>query len=420
MKILVTSIGTRGDMEPLLAVADIMRENGHEVVCLFPEQFRSLAEDAGFRFESLGSEFIEMLDSPEGQIAMGGGRFGFKKIGAYIKLIKRQGPVNKKMIQRQEEVIEREKPDRIAHNGKAIYPVMWSLEHRHQATLISPVPYMHYVKDHAHVAFNKDYGPFINKLTYQLANFGLIKTIMSSVKWLERGKKLRQKDIQSALFTNPAIYTISPTLFSRPDYWADNIQVLGYHERDKTVNWTPDEALLAFLDKHPKIVLATFGSMINDNPPEKTRIMLEVLERNGIPAIINTSAGGLVKPATYNTELFHFVERIPYDWIFPKMHAVIHHGGSGTTHMALKYGCASLIIPHIIDQFVWNTIMHRKGVGPLGMDVGRLKARTLEPLVQDLVNNADYKTHAQQLGAQMQAEDLRKAVHDAMVGDASP
>ncbi|MEO1448158.1 MAG: glycosyltransferase [Bacteroidota bacterium] len=414
MKIIVTSVGTRGDMEPLLAVGDIMRKKGHEVICLFPEQFRRLAEDSGFKFASLGSAYIEMLESPEGQIAMGGGSFGFRKMGAYIKLIKRQGPVNKQMIRLQEEVIEREQPDRVAHNGKVIYPVIWSLSNPNKAILISPVPYIHYVKDHAHVAFNKDFGPFINKLTYKLANYGLVKTIMGSVKWLNNSRKLKQKQIQSALFSNPAIYTISPTLFTRPDYWEDQIQVLGYHERDKTVNWNPDEALLNFLADHPRVILVTFGSMINDNPPEKTRIILEVLERNRIPAIINTSAGGLVKPASYNQELFHFVERIPYDWIFPKMYAVIHHGGSGTTHMALKYGCANLIIPHIIDQYIWNEVVHEKGVGPLGKDVSQLSAKSLEATVLDLLNNPAYKTTAETLGKQMQGEDLREVVHTAM------
>ena len=140
------------------------------------------------------------------------------------------------MVQKQFEVIEEEQPDRIVHNGKAIYPVIWSLENKEKTTLISPVPYLHYVKDHAHVAFNKNYGPFINKLSYQLANYGLVKTIMSSLKWLEKSKSIKQKQIQNALFTNQAIYTISPVLFKRPDYWNANFKVLGYHERKKTNN----------------------------------------------------------------------------------------------------------------------------------------------------------------------------------------
>jgi len=393
-----------------------LKEKGHQIICLFPEQFRGLAEDSGFEFSSLGKEFIEMLDSPAGKIAMGGGRFGWKKMKAYSQLISIQSKVNKGMIMKQEEVIEKEQPDRIVHNGKVIYPVIWSLENPGKTTFISPVPYLHYVKDQAHIAFNKNYGAFLNKLSYKLANFGLVRTIIGSLKWISKSKRITQKQLQKALFTNQAIYTISPTLFKRPDYWEDHLKVLGYHERKKTNNWKPNPELEFFLAKHPKIILVTFGSMINTAPAEKTKVILEILERNNIPAIINTASGGLVKPANYNKNLFYFVNRIPYDWILPKMYAVIHHGGSGTTHTALKYACPSLIIPHIIDQYVWNKIIFQKGCGPLGIDVSKIRVKNLEPKILDLINNVTYKEKAKALAAIMRNENYRTELYQAIIG----
>ena len=415
MKIIVTSIGTRGDMEPFLAAGEILKEKGHEVICLFPEQFRSLAQDSGLKFESLGKGFINMLDSTAGKIAMGGGRFGFSKMKAYATLISVQKKVNKEMIQLSEQVIEKETPDKIIHNGKAIYPVIWSLSNKGKTIWISPVPYMHYVKDHSHLAFNKNFGPFCNKLSYKLANYGLIKTIMNSVKWLKKNNNIKQRQIQNALFTNKAIYTISPTLFSRPEYWDENLMVLGYHERNKASNWEPDKELKQFLQKHPKLLLVTFGSMINMDPPAKTRILLDTLSKNNIPAIINTASGGLVKPIDYNPELFHFVSRIPYDWVFPKIYGVIHHGGSGTTHMAIKNGCPSLIIPHIIDQYLWNKIIHRKGLGPLGIDVSKITQDKLESKILDLFQNESYKVQANKLANNMKQEDLRMKLYQELI-----
>ncbi len=415
MKILLTSIGTRGDMEPFLAIGEILKEKGHEIICLMPEQFRNLVEDSGFEFASLGHEFIEMLDSPAGKTAMGGGKFGLKKMRAYLKLIALQKSINKKMVLKQEAVINELQPDKIVHNGKTIYPVVWGISNPGKRILISPVPYLHYVKDHAHVAFNKNYGPIINKLTYKLANYGLVKTISGSVKWLSTHQKLKTRAINKALFDNETIYTISPALFKRPDYWSENLQVLGYHERAKTTNWKPSETLEAFLKQHPKLVLVTFGSMINTNPPQKTKIILEILERNKIPAIINSASGGLVKPTTFNTDLFYFVERIPYDWICPKLYAVVHHGGSGTTHTAIKYSCASLIIPHIIDQYVWNKIVYKKGVGPLGMDISKINRRRLEPIILDLLTNQTYKNKAEELSQEMRNESYRELIYQRII-----
>ncbi len=63
MKIILISIGTRGDMEPFLSIGEILKEKGHQVICAFPEQFRDLAEKSNLEFDSPGSKFIEMLDS---------------------------------------------------------------------------------------------------------------------------------------------------------------------------------------------------------------------------------------------------------------------------------------------------------------------------------------------------------------------
>ncbi|WP_304236597.1 glycosyltransferase [Jiulongibacter sediminis] len=410
MKIILTSIGTRGDMEPFLAIAEILQERGHKVICLFPEQFRSLAEDSGFEFASLGTEFIEMLNSPVGVTVMGGGRFGFKKIRALLKLASMQKEINKAMILKQESVIEKENPDRIVHNGKTMYPVIWGTENKEKRFLVSPVPYLHYVKDHSHLAFNRNFGPFINKLTYDLANFGLIQTISGSLKSLAKPKQLSTREIKKALFEEQVIYTVSPSLFQRPDYWSEKLRVLGYHERKKTLHWSPSKELQTFLGNHPKVILVTFGSMINTDPVKKTEILLDILERNKIPAIINTASGGLVQPENYNKELFHFLDRIPYDWICPKLYAMIHHGGSGTTHTAIKYGCASLIIPHIIDQFVWNKIIYKKGLGPLGINISKISVGNLEPLIKDLYTNKKYKLNAEATGLEIKNEVYRDEI----------
>lgn len=416
MKILLTSIGTRGDMEPFLAIGEILREKGHEVMYLFPEQFRALVEESGAQFEGLGSAFIEMLESDLGKFAMGGAGPWWKKFGAYVKMARMQGGINKHMMERQRKVVAEFQPDRIVHNGKAMYPVIWEVEHPGSTMFVSPVPFLHYVKGHTHVAFHSNYGSFFNKLTFRLADWGLVKTIMAALKWIDR-TDIRKKQIKNALDTHKIIYTISPQLFERPAYWPDTRQVLGYHERDKTINWQPAAPLLEFLQGHEKILFVTFGSMINPEPAKKTDIILNILKRNRIPALINTSAGGLIEPTDYDRDLFHFVSSIPYEWLLPKVYAVMHHGGSGTTHLALRHGCASLILPHIIDQFAWDQILSAKGVGPRGIKVSRITEKSLAPKILDLFHNETYKRNAEKVAEEMRKEEfLREKLYEKIVG----
>ena len=415
MKVLFTSVGTRGDMEPFLAIAEIVRERGHEVVCAFPEQFRDLAESSGMRFESLGREFLDLLDSPAGKAAMGGAATGMQKFRAYARLARLSTGVNKALVRAQKEIVDREQPDRIVHNAKAVYPVIWSALGGGYALLVSPVPYLHYVKSHAHIGLNGDYGAFINGLTYRLADFGLVTTIMMAARWLGLRGKVTRRAVRSALDTKDVIYTISPTLFPRPEYWPPYRQVLGYHERSPDPNWIPGETLADFLERHNKILLVTFGSMTNPEPEEKTRIFLDILRAHGIPAIFVTGAGGLVAPAEYDAEHIHFIERIPYQLILPRVYGMVHHGGSGTTHMAFKYGCATMAVPHIIDQFVWGDLVADLGAGPKGIPIAKLTRQALEPRLLDLWENPAYKAKARALAEQMQAEDFREMLGDSIL-----
>jgi hypothetical protein len=356
------------------------------------------------------------LESAAGKAAMGGAS-GWEKLLGTLKLARRQTPANRELIEKQYELVEKHNPDRILYNGKAVYPVIWGIKNPGKNILICAVPYMHYVKDQAHVAFNKDLGPFLNRMTYSLADFGLITTIGISTKWLGLEKTITRDQIKNALQTNKAIYTISPSLFPKPNHWKENLQVLGFQKRKQKVNWKPGQDLAAFLKRHEgqRIIFITFGSMINPDPEGKTKLIVDILQRNTIPAIINIADGGLIELEGYDRDLIHFVHRIPYEWIFPKVYGVIHHGGSGTTHLGLKYGCPTLIIPHIIDQFVWNKIVAEKGAGPRGIRIDKINQKNLEPRILALLDYHSYKKKAESIASRIEREDHQEELYRTII-----
>jgi UDP:flavonoid glycosyltransferase YjiC (YdhE family) len=402
-------------MEPFIAIGELLKSKGHQVVCAFPEQFEQLALASEMQFASLGPEFIRMLESEVGKTALGGSGKGFRKFLAFVKLAFLQGPINKLLVKRQFEIIEQEKPDRIVHNGKAMYPVLWGIENEDHNIQISPVPYLHYVKGHTHVAFNSNFGSILNKATFKLAKFGLVQTLLITKKWSGIAKNISKKQINAALNYGKVIYTISPSLFPRPQMWNANMQVLGYHQKKNLSAWKPDHPLNEFLSKHENVLFLTFGSMTNPEPEKKTEIILGVLEKLKISAIINTASGGLIMPAGFYSEKILFINSIPYNWIFPKVRAVVHHGGSGTTHLAIKNACPTLIIPHIIDQFVWNKMVYEKGLGPKGMKISQLNARNFEEKVKDLMHNQTYASNVSRLASQMNLEDFENKICEAIL-----
>ncbi len=414
MKIILTSIGTHGDVEPFLAIGKILKEKGHHVICAFSEKFRELTESCDIEFASLGRKNDDVLESDANRTVMGGS--GIKKFFALIKLMRLAQ--SQKVPQEKEiklyELVKQERPDRIVYHSKNVYPLLWEYKNRGKTIFVSPFAYFHYIKGHAFF-FGKNYGEFFNRLTFKLSDFGVVTATMAAKKWLQIKDKTTRRELKNIIHSRKFIYTISPSLFPRPGYWESNIKVLGHQELKRKTDWKPEKKLTEFIEKHEKILFITFGSMPNPEPKLKTKIILEILERNKIPAIINTASGGLVKPDKFNSELIYFVSQISYDWIFPKMYAVIQHGGAGTTHLAIKYGCATMIIPHFMDQFVWDKITFDMGVGPKGVKISRITNKNLEPKVLELLNNKSFKEKSAKIGNQMKKEDFKDELYKTII-----
>lgn len=406
LKILLIAIGTRGDIEPFLALGEILTKKGHKIIYSFPKQFARLVDDQE-NFFPLSSKFIELLESEEGKLIMTGGKANIlKKIKSIYKLYREGKQINKLLVSEQYDILESQIPDRIVYNSKANYSLIWGHNHSKKTIMLSPVPnFIYYAKGSSHIGFKGNYGSFINKITYYIANSGLVKTIKDADKQIDNKSSLTWRNIKKILLEEHLIYMISPSLFMRPNSWPSQVQLLGYHKKEILENWQPSKELIYFLAQHKKILFLTFGSMMSQHPEKNSKVILKTLNKLQIPTIVNTASGGLIELKEFsNNELFLFVNSVPYEYIFKKMYAIIHHGGSGTTHLAVKNGCASLIIPHIIDQFGWNNIISSKEFGPKGIAISELSEKKIKPLIETLFFEEKYKLNAEKVAEKMRQE----------------
>ena len=125
--------------------------------------------------------------------------------------------------------------------------------------------------------------------------------------------------------------------------------------------------------------------MINGRPKEIGRIILKVCGELEIPVLINKSWGGIEIEEQLPSWAF-VVDNVPFDWLFKEVRAVVHHGGSGTTHSALRFNKRQLIIPHIADQFLWNRLVHEAGIGPLGFPIKEFDESKLKKALVKLLS----------------------------------
>ena len=104
-----------------------------------------------------------------------------------------------------------------------------------------------------------------------------------------------------------------------------------------------------------------------------------------------------------------WIERAPYDWLFPKVCAVVHHGGTGTTHCSLKEGKPTLIIPFLLDQFYWGNMIWRFGAGPKPLPANKFTEKAFTASLQQLIHTPSYLKRATDISTKMKKEDGVKA-----------
>ncbi len=94
----------------------------------------------------------------------------------------------------------------------------------------------------------------------------------------------------------------------------------------------------------------------------------------------------------------------PHDWLFPRTAAVIHHGGSGTSHAPARAGAPSIVTPFAGDQFFWAERLRLAGVAPAAVDSRRPTAEAFARAL-DFAASTQARARAKALGEAMRAED---------------
>jgi sterol 3beta-glucosyltransferase len=412
MRLLLISVGTRGDIEPFIAIGEILAKNGHKIYYAFPAQLCYLVQDKTNCFP-LTKDFIEMIESPEGRSVMTGEGGFLKRVSNFYKVYKKGMQINKTLVEEQKQLCGEIKPDRIIYHPKCSYPIVYGIQNNKKNIMASPVPYiLHTHDEHPALGFGSSKWIWWNRLSYRIGNIGIVKALKMSTTSIEGYKKITSQQIINHLRAERFVYLVSPNLYNGPTNPPAWVKVLGFHEKASQNDWAPDEKLWAFLNSHRKVLMLTFGSMINTRPEYTTRVFLEIFSRLQIPAIVIFGFGGLVVPEDFkDNPFFYFTQQLPYHKVLPKIYAVIHHGGAGTTQSGLRYGCATLIIPHLIDQFMWNQMMFDLGVGPKGIAIKDISVEKLLPLVQGLWEHPTYKEKAKVLSIKMKNEDLKEDLY---------
>lgn len=258
-----------------------------------------------------------------------------------------------------------------------------------------------------------------NWLSYDLAHylrwFSYVRGLNSLRKTFLKLAPLSRRGYLDLLDRTPSITLVSPQVIPRPADWQNRHQITGFLYYDDD-GWRPPADLGEFIRAGEPPVYVGFGSMHARHPDKTTRLILEALERAHCRAVLYEGWAGLGKvdlPATV-----YLLDYAPHSWLFPRMAAVVHHAGAGTSAAALRAGVPSVPIPHSGDQPFWARKLYQLGAAANPLPRGRLNALDLARLITRAVGDWQLRVRAAELAEGISREDgagrTVAAIHDLL------
>jgi sterol 3beta-glucosyltransferase len=398
VKILILTVGSRGDVQPYVALGAGLEDAGHAVKLATLEAFAPLATEHGLDFHPLRGEFLELLQTAEGKAAIAGK-------GNPLALLRQVTPMLRRMLD--DAVAASDGADLVIYHPKALGG--YSIAEKRGIPGILALPLPLYSPTRAFpspIIPVTNLGPVLNRLSHR----AVVQLTSASVRgvvnrWRKEALELPSVRDELHLQGRPILrlYSYSPAVLPTPDDWDSSSVATGYWFLDRPQGWEPPASLQAFLSAGPRPVYVGFGSMPTQDAARTTSTVLEALERAGQRGVLATGWGGL--SASDLPSNVYLLDQAPHDWLFPQMAAVVHHGGAGTTAAGLRAGVPTVIAPFFGDQPFWGRRVAMLGVGPQPIPQRRLTVPRLAAAISMAVQNSTMRQRAVELGAQLQMED---------------
>ncbi len=202
----------------------------------------------------------------------------------------------------------------------------------------------------------------------------------------------------------PHLLGYSTAVLPRPDDWPSTAHVTGYWFLDaNTDHYQPGDALRAFLDAGEPPVAIGFSSQVGKNAAAITEAVVEAVADAGVRALLITGFGG-IKRADFPGNMLP-VATVPYEWMLPRVSALVHHGGAGSTASALRFGVPNGAVTFGFDQPLWGQRIQAIGAGPAPIAASTLTTASLSHMLRELTTNQALRAGAEAVGRQLRSED---------------
>ncbi|WP_114854995.1 glycosyltransferase [Brachybacterium sp. YJGR34] len=406
MRITIFSMGSRGDVEPLLALASRFLAVGHHPVVVSSPDHAELAAHYGVDFAPFGPPLSSLMSEEVIELVESGDMIKLMRVTA---------------AQRKEAV-------------RAAIPETWRLGRDSDAVIFkgpaalfgysiaeklrvpcAEVQFFPVTPTHAFPPFLLGDGQrrsglgdrmrwwAAERITWQFMQRATTnaqrRTVLDMPRISLSGVRRQQEREGMPLF-----YAYSPHVLPRPSDWPGRIHVTGYYPTSAPPEWSPPDGLRAFVEAGDPPVSFGLGSVPVAGKARLVEAFLTALERTGRRGILVSGWTGLGRDVDLPDHV-HRVESVPYEWLFPRVAAAVHHGGAGTTAAGLRAGVPTVVTPVSGDQPSWGRRVAELGAGPDPIPIKQVDADRLTTAIETATTDGAMSDRARELGALLRAED---------------
>jgi sterol 3beta-glucosyltransferase len=387
MKIIVATIGSRGDVQPYINLCQGLQAAGHDVSLATNPTLGPLAESHGIRFVpvgrpvDMGAEGARLLEKSFDNMWLG--MIRVMQLGA--RLVQEAYLDVLEACQAADLIITSDTGSGVVEAEKL------------------GMPWLSVTLQPARLPVSNDQPP---GLVGRVVGWWIGQMFVGPTnRFRKRVGAPLVKDISTMLSSRMILLPVSPSVAATNPKWPKQVQQTGYWFARPMEGWKPPQDLIEFLSKGEKPIAVSLGVMSTSGKKakESAQIVLDALRKANVRAILQGWDAKMLQamnaPATV-----YVAGSMPHDWLFDQVSAVIHHGGFGTTAAGLRSGVPNIVIPHIIDQYAWGQIVFNLGAGPKFISRGKLTCDNLAAAIQRSLSDSGMRAKAMQVGESIRNE----------------
>ncbi|KAK6227544.1 sterol glucosyltransferase [Colletotrichum tabaci] len=414
LNIVIQVVGSRGDVQPFIALGNELQTYGHRVRLATHDVFDDFVRKSNLEFYPIGGDPSELM------------AYMVKNPGLIPSLKSLKGgdiQKKRKMVKEMLEGCWRSCVEPDPRTGTpfvadAIIANPPSFAHVHCAQALGVPLHLMFTmpwsstRAFPHPLANLQFGDkgVVDQMTANFVSYSIVEWLT----WQGLGDVIndwrKTIDLEEVPFSEgpvlaesqkiPFTYCWSPALVPKPIDWPAYIDVCGFFFREPP-QYTPPAELANFLKNGPTPIYIGFGSIVIDHPEEMTKILIEAVRATGVRAIISkgwSNLGGI------ESDDVLFLGDCPHEWLFANVAAVFHHGGAGTTACGLLNGRPTTIVPFFGDQPFWGDMVAIAGAGPKPIPHKQLNAQNLAEAIRFCLT-PEAAAAASEVAAKMRTEN---------------